>query len=355
MSTPVRTRPWRRLIVEKQFQEMQDLEALANDFSDLLQVEVMEQISFEDVTYPIYALSIGKASPDKPALGFFGGVHGLERIGSEVVLSYLRMLLELARWDQVTQERLQDVTLVFMPIVNPVGIALRSRSNGNGVDLMRNSPLNCVDQRLPLVSGHTLSSRLPWYRGDYSGQMEKEAEALCRVVRKYLWPASFSMALDVHSGFGLRDRLWFPYAHSRKPFPYLAEAFSFQQLLNKTHPHHVYEIEPVSRQYTIQGDLWDYLFLQNEEWENKSVFIPWTLEMGSWNWLKKNPMQIFNPFGVFHPIKPHRRSRTLRRHVALFDFFLKIISSRHVWFELSQDKRQQHESQARAMWYEGIM
>jgi hypothetical protein len=45
--------------------------------------------------------------------------------------------------------------------------------------------------------------------------MEKEAQALCRVVDQHLFNSPLSIALDLHSGFGIQDRLWFPYA-SRK-------------------------------------------------------------------------------------------------------------------------------------------
>ena len=38
---------------------------------------------------PVYAITLGTADPQAPAAGFFAGVHGLERIGAQVVLSFL--------------------------------------------------------------------------------------------------------------------------------------------------------------------------------------------------------------------------------------------------------------------------
>ncbi|MBI5863173.1 MAG: aminopeptidase P N-terminal domain-containing protein [Planctomycetes bacterium] len=40
----------------------------------------------------------------------------------------------------------------------------------------------------------------------------------------------FSMPLDCHSGFGLNDRIWFPYAHSRAPMPHLAEMHALMEI-----------------------------------------------------------------------------------------------------------------------------
>ncbi|MCB0406750.1 MAG: DUF2817 domain-containing protein [Bdellovibrionales bacterium] len=342
----------RQTFVDRNFREMKELEELIAAFGSHAHTEVIETVNYKNIEFPIYTVILGNRTPKSPTVGFFGGVHGLERIGSDVILSYMRTILELVKWDKSFQQRLQESTLVFMPIVNPIGIARRSRSNGNGVDLMRNSPINCEESQYPLVSGQNYSSKLPWYRGDYQEGMEIEAKALCHVVETYLFPSKLSMAIDVHSGFGARDRFWFPYAHSKKPFPDLAEVYAFTQLLNQTYPHHVYEIEPVSRQYTIQGDLWDYLYLKNEQNPNKNFFLPWTLEMGSWNWLRKNPFQIFNPWGIYHPIKPHRRSRTLRRHMPLFDFVHRSCLSPDSWRNLQNSVKEDHRKKALEAWYE---
>ncbi|MFZ4625696.1 MAG: zinc carboxypeptidase, partial [Rhodoferax sp.] len=44
-------------------------------------------------TYPVYVITMGNPSPDVPAVGYFGGVHGLKRIGAEVVIAYLHNLV----------------------------------------------------------------------------------------------------------------------------------------------------------------------------------------------------------------------------------------------------------------------
>ena len=82
-------------------------------------------------------------------------------------------------------------------------------------------------------------------------------------------------------------------------------------------PHHDYSFEPQSKQYLLHGDLWDYAY-DNTPAEN--VFLPMTLELGSWLWIRKNPRQIFSRHGIFNPIKAHRIKRVLRRHVDVLDF-----------------------------------
>lgn len=344
----------RELLARRHFREMDQLQAIIKDYSDVLSAEVVDEVRYKDRSYPLYVISMGSPNPEDPVVGFFGGVHGLEKIGSEVVLSHLTTVAELMRWDESFQIRMKNSRLIFMPIVNPIGIVLRRRSNGNGVDLMRNSPLSGEDRVGPIYRGHRIDPRLPWYRGD-SNNMEVEAKALCRVAEEKLFTSRRAFAVDVHSGFGAKDRLWFPFAHSRKPFPLLPEAYALKRLYDKTYSHHFYEIELVSRQYTIHGDLWDYLFLKHQsERKPSEFFIPWTLEMGSWIWIKKNPIQVFSKFGVFHPIKPHRYHRILRRHLTLFDFLHRSLLSPEIWTELTQEQREKNRQEALKLWYDGV-
>src|SRR5262249_44073490 len=158
--------------------------------------------------------------------------HGLEKIGSEVVLAYMHTLLEFMRWDRHFQGRLKDSRLVFMPILNPVGIVQRTRSNGNGIDLMRNSPLDGEEAGAAIDRGHRLSSQLPLFRGDVGKTMEVEVQALFEVLEKEILGSQIALTVDVHSGFGAQDRFWFPYSHTRRPFPYLAEAYALKGLFD---------------------------------------------------------------------------------------------------------------------------
>ncbi|MBX3022738.1 MAG: DUF2817 domain-containing protein [Bdellovibrionales bacterium] len=328
------------------------MESLIESFGVRARHRVVAEVHHKDKTYPLHCLSIGSPDPEAPSVGFFAGCHGLEKIGSEVVLAYMHVLLETMRWDKSFHERLKRSRLVFMPLVNPVGIVHLTRSNGNGVDLIRNSPLDAEEPGGAFYRGHRMTSKLPYYRGPLGAAQEIESQALHEVVRSELLTSKVSLAVDVHSGFGAKDRFWFPYAHSRRPFPNLPEAYRLKELLDQTYPHHFYAYEPMSRQYTIHGDPWDYLYEENRKEVKHGFFLPFTLEMGSWMWLKKNPLQVFSKGGVFDPVLPHRRKRILRRHLSLFDFLHRVILSPEAWLIQSDQARAQNLKKALELWYE---
>jgi len=337
--------------MRKHFPELTDLEGLIASFGDHARARVVAEVRNGDKSYPLYSVALGSPDPEAPSVGFFAGAHGLEKIGSEVVLAYMHTLLELLRWDRAFQERLKRSRLVFMPLVNPVGVVNRTRSNGNGVDLIRNSPLEAEEKGGAFYRGHRYSPKLPYYRGPENAPMEIETQALEEVVRRELLGSRVSLSVDVHSGFGAKDRFWFPYAHSRRPFPHLAEAFRLKELFDLTYPHHFYAFEPMSRQYTIHGDPWDYFYEAHRKANPSHIFIPFTLEMGSWMWLKKNPLQVFSKDGVFHPRLPHRRSRILRRHLNLFDFLHRVILSPEAWRIQSDKERELNHARGMELWY----
>jgi hypothetical protein len=302
---------------------------------------------------PVHAYFLGTDRPKAPAVGFFGGVHGLERIGAEVVIAYLRSLVARLRWDESLHRMLESVRLVFVPLVNPVGVWRGKRANPNGVDLMRNAPVQAEQRALFMVGGQRLSPRLPWYRGAAGAPMEAEAEAVCALVRTELLPRPFSLAIDCHSGFGLRDRLWFPFAHSRRPIDHLPELHALGEVMDQALLHHRYVLEPQSRQYLAHGDLWDHLYLAAcSPADGGQVFLPLTLEMGSWLWVKKNPLQVFSRHGIFNPQIEHRQRRVLRRHMILLDFLGRAAGGHARWLPQGE-LRHHHQQQALARWYGG--
>lgn len=332
------------------FPELSKLECIIAAGAAHLETRVVREVDeASGQRYPIYAIALGNPAPEVPAVGFFGGVHGLERIGAEVVLAYLHSLVTRLHWDATLHRQLEAVRLVFMPLVNPGGMFRGTRANPNGVDLMRNAPLESKEKVPPLIGGQRISPRLPWYRGPLGKSMEIESQALCEVVSAELLGRQFSIAVDCHSGFGLRDRLWFPYAHTREPFRHLPEMHALKEVFRETHAHHTYVFEPQSRQYLAHGDLWDFLHLRGQE-RTGGVFLPLTLEMGSWLWIKKNPRQILSRQGMFNPQIEHRQQRVLRRHLALLDFLSRAACSHPRWIPL-EGARQRHLEQALVDWY----
>lgn len=284
---------------------------------------------------PVYQLTLGSDSPDVPVLIVVGGVHGVERIGAQVVLAFLETLIARLDWDDSLSVGLKSLRIHFVPVLNPVGLLQGRRSNGNGVDLMRNAPVE-AEGRVPfLVGGHRISSALPWYRGK-RGSLEPEAKALCELVCSEFQRAPLTMVLDVHSGYGFRDRLWFPMAAHPSPIPHLPEMYALKSLIRGTYPHLDYVIEPQANHYCTHGDLWDYLYLQ--ACEQQRLLLPLTLEMGSWQWVKKNPLQMRSFFGLFNPVKPHRIKRVLRRHIVLMECLIRATRSYNNWLPLGEQR-----------------
>ena len=291
---------------------------------------------------PVYAFRFGAVDAAAPALLVTGGVHGLERIGTDVAIAYLSSLVTRLAWDTVLHAALAHCRVLVVPLVNPVGMARRQRANGRGVDLMRNAPVEAVSPRAgqspgrsifggtPFVGGQRISPRLPWYMGPAGAAMEPEAAALTSFVERELFATPLAIALDLHSGFGFVDRLWYPYARTREPPPDLPAIDALVGLLDETLPNHVYHVEQTARAYTIRGDLWDYLYDRRRA-AGEGTLLPLTLEMGSWTWVRKNPLQAFSRTGAFNPTQPHRHRRTLRRHLPLLDFLLHAVASHARW------------------------
>jgi hypothetical protein len=340
-------------IDEPELHELRELLRIVDDLTGHAHVETLATVQHEGASFPLIAIRFGPSDPSVPAFALFGGVHGLERIGTQVLLAYLQTVAELAKWDRNTREMLKTTRLLMIPLVNPVGMHLRRRSNGNRVDLMRNAPVVSEElARWHLFGGHRISRRLPWYQGEVGAPMEIEAQAVCDFVRREIFPAKLALCVDVHSGYGKVDRLWFPYARTRKPFPQVAEVAALSDLLDQTYPNHVYCVEPQSRQYVSQGDLWDYLYDEYRARCPDGQFIPFTLELGSWLWVKKNWSQVFSRLGLFNPWRPHRVRRILRRHLFLFDFLQRAVQSPERWTLLGDARRKGLLHQSLKRWYE---
>jgi hypothetical protein len=246
----------------------------------------------------------------------------------------LESLFAQAEWDKDLQKRFESCRLVSIPLINPAGMYFGQRSNLNGIDLMRNAPVEAEGETPFLLGGHRYSPQLPWYRGpEEKKEMELEASVLVDYVKDQCFGAPAALTLDIHSGFGAKDRLWFPYAKTTAAFPSLNEVNRLKQMLDQSYPNHIYSVEPQSLSYTTHGDLWDYIYDQHRivNASNSNVFIPWTLEIGSWLWIRKNPVQLFSALGPFNPVKIHRHRRTMRRHLPLLDFFLRTTKHYSTW------------------------
>ena len=337
--------------MKQRLPELIELLRLLDAAPAALSARIAATIEVDDTALPIHVLTLGNPDPALPAIGYFGGVHGLERIGSQVLLVFLSGLLNRLKWDPLLNRQLETLRMVFVPLANPGGLWRNTRCNPAGVDLMRNAPLDALERVPFLLGGQRFSASLPWYRGPVDAPMQAESLVLEQVVAEELGQRRFSLALDCHSGFGLRDRIWFPFAHTAKPFPHLPEIHALKDLFEQTYPTHNYLVEPQSRQYLAHGDLWDHFYLSARAAGGaERVFLPLTLEMGSWLWVKKNPLQLFSRQGLFNPRPGHRLHRILRRHLIWLDFLARATCGWENWLPHGRS-RLHHKKLAMVEWY----
>ncbi len=308
-------------------------------------------IQFEKQKWPLLSFQIGSQKPDDPVFFLIGGVHGLEKIGAELCWTFLKTTVDRLLWDASLHEILKKIRIVFVPLLNPYGYYTHHRSNQNGVDLMRNSPIDAVEKTPYLLGGHRVSNKIPWYRGALGQEPEVEIQFLMNEFEKYCAQSRCVVSIDFHSGFGMKDRLWFPYSYKREPFENLGELTALVSLFETTYPYHIYKIEPQSEGYLLNGDVWDHLYIRFKSIQPESVFLPFTLEMGSWTWVRKNPLQLFSRHGAFNPMKEHRQKRTYRRHHLLFDFILRALFSFENWAVLDNTQKLKFTQRAQDLWY----
>ena len=328
--------------------ELAQLTALIQRHQHKLRARMLGIAKAKSLQFPIYGIELGSQAESAPTVIFVGGVHGIERIGSQVIIAFLSSLLERLEWDSHFQQLFTQVRVAFLPLLNPIGFFNNTRANGQGIDLMRNAPLDAICHTTPLVGGHRISPLLPWYRGKH--ELAQESQILVDFVSSLVTRSSITLSLDAHSGFGLRDYLWFPYAGNIAPYRMLTQTYPLMQLFDHTYPYHAhYKMAPQSHFYTTHGDLWDYLSKQHK----KHIFIPLTLEMGSWLWVKKNPRQLFNFAGFFNPQKQHRHERILRRHTILMDFLIQAAYSSAHWLPQGQELAMQADA-AKRLWYSDL-
>lgn len=305
---------------------LEQIEKFKESYStDIISTE-LATVSCSENKHVIESLEIASHAPHLEkefSLLLVAGVHGLEWIGVTVLLHFLSHLIETTRWNRDARNMLGKARVVAIPALNPTGIAQNRRSTHEGIDLMRNAPI-AAESPIPFLGGQSLSPLLPYYKG--TGELAVESMALVATVQKLLRESKGLIALDLHSGFGARDRIWTPWAMSSALPPHWEHYTRLEQTLNDSFPSHVYKFEKQSDSYQTDGDLWDYVLYESMQ-QGDQIFMPLTLEMGSWNWLKKAPWQAFSKDGWFHPKAPHRVQRVCRRHVTLIDFLVSVCAN----------------------------
>lgn len=80
-------------VASASFAEFDDLNAILAAGCARFESRTVGEVRVGAHSFPILTAAIGSNDPKAPAIGFFGGVHGLERIGTQLILDYMRALL----------------------------------------------------------------------------------------------------------------------------------------------------------------------------------------------------------------------------------------------------------------------
>lgn len=278
----------------------------------------------------IYLLEIGKKSAfRKHAPLIVSGVHGLETIGVRIHLDMLSRLIDPKGRHYSPDLMAGKFAIYSIPILNPAGLAHLTRANARGIDLNRNSGVESR-KALPFFGGHKISGALPYFRGHTK---ERETRALFRFLHEDFLRRRkrVHLALDIHSGYGSTNFLWWPYSYSNKP---VFQERAFESVATELRKRHkMYRIEPMALSYQTHGDLWDAALIDFENRVNGkkrhplSLFMPFTLEIGTWHELRKSPTRLFNRETIFNPPRESRKAY-LKAHRALLWDFLHLYTRR---------------------------
>lgn len=306
------------------------LKVLAEKHPRYFSIEPLAYIKTKRGDEPIFAYQLYDhkiAKPETlPVLGLFAGVHGLEFIGVRILLSFLEHLTHQIQWNGHLKYMLKQIRIVGIPIVNPAGFIATTRANANGVDLMRNAPVT-GPKPFFLVGGHRFSAKLPYYRGN--GRLEAESKVLIDFVKEVLWQAPFSISLDLHSGFGGQNYIWTPYAKQFGLPPTWSDFMRIKTVLKDALQYFKYKFKPQSAYYTADGDLWDYMYDQYllNEGHISGRFLPMTLEVGTWNFIKKAPLSGLRLWNYFNPSRPEGFKKVVQQHIPLLLLLSHITSN----------------------------
>jgi len=308
----------------KEPQELLQLKRLERSFGDVVIMEEIGEVDYKGYRTPINAFFIShKPKPELPTIAFFSCFHGVEWIGGRVLVNFIEHLVREIKWDEDIKNLTEKVNICGIPIVNPVGRIEGYRSNGNGIDLMRNAPVRS-EHAIPLLGGQKLSRHLPWYMGE---GLEKENEIVVKFLHDYVFPSNFKMTIDIHSSFLRNSRIWIPYASGKK-LP-SKEAAVFRQLrktLNGIYKYNPYKYEKQEHIYTTHGDFWDYKFDRHNEVYD-GTYLPVTLEISSRDWTIKNFLKHWSMESLFSPFDRKESNAEYIKHIMVFDFLIRFLKN----------------------------
>ena len=100
------------------FPEYEEIVSLSKTWGQFGKVQNLVRVQDSNNNYDLYSFSIGCNNPEAPSLILTSGVHGLERIGTQVNLSFMQHLVARLPWDECLHDQLKKMRITFFPLVN---------------------------------------------------------------------------------------------------------------------------------------------------------------------------------------------------------------------------------------------
>ena len=306
--------------MEKETPELLQLKRLAKNYSDILIMEELGEIEHMGYRSPVNAFYIShKPNPELPTVAFFSCFHGVEWIGSRVLVNFIEHLIREITWDEDIKALTEKVNICGIPVVNPIGRLEHNRSNGNGIDLMRNAPVRS-DKALLLLGGQKFSRHIPWYMGE---GLEKENVIVSKFLDDNVFPSDFKITIDIHSAFLRGSRIWIPYASGKKLPEKETKLFrQVRKTLNSVYKYNPYKYQKQENIYKTHGDFWDHSFDRHGS-SAKGTFLPITLEISSREWSVRNFLRKWSLEALFSPSNRKQENSEYIKHIMVFDFIIR--------------------------------
>lgn len=157
---------------------------------------------------PLWSVRLTDEASEAPKLDVYldGGHHGNEYLGTELVMLYLRGLVEgWERGDPATRELLRGHNVLATPLLNPDGNILDTRKNARQVDLNRNYPFQWGGPGSSSFRGSLT------YRGPAPAS---EPEVLANLA--FAAEQGLDLWVTMHTGVA---ELYWPWGYTREPAP----------------------------------------------------------------------------------------------------------------------------------------
>jgi hypothetical protein len=74
------------------FAEYEELMAILDAASPRMGIRVVGEVKARGRSFSVHVAALGSSDPLAPAIGFFAGIHWLERIGTQLLLDYMRVM-----------------------------------------------------------------------------------------------------------------------------------------------------------------------------------------------------------------------------------------------------------------------